>query len=303
MTRRLESTITSELFMNDPVPVRNYENPKRDESTYFTKGYDDNETSGESFEHVGGEDDAFIIHKEGGPFRLSRKELRDTLEDLKTQSHVHVKHLNERHTAQFKTVVEAMRMLYGSQALYDIVLTDIKHVFNNHHVKPGTVAAHFVGCFNDSNFPGPLGCSPKCASSLKPTDGTPGYSNCDDLVLIYCDGMFSALNEKRSSHAYIYISDSNFNGFTSDNIKQLCDAGIETVSLIFGNPDGSYREITGALSLDQLPRTNHVVAPCNTNTETSNNAGVIFAIIILAIIILLLIIIYRNYGLNWLFMN
>jgi len=311
MSQRLGSNINSPLFMNDPVPVRyngNQNNSNNVDQSFFIKGDGPKIDPPGTFEHIGGDEDLFIVNTKSGSFQLHRKTLKETLADLKTQANVSVRQLTPTHTESFRSIVEALRLLYGSQALYDLVLNDIRSVFSDvKDIKPGTVAAFFVGCFNDDKFPGPMGCSPKCAASLPPTEGTPGYANCDDLVLIYSDGLFSSLNEKRSSHAYIYISDNDFSGFTTENIRQLRDAGIENSSLIFGNQDGSYREVTSALTLDQLPRknndpikseSNNVQSNQNNSTQngTNTSAGAVFAVIIAIIVILLIIVLYRNYN-------
>lgn len=298
MSQRLGSNINSPLFMSDPVPVRrgNQTNSALNmDQSFFTKG-DDN-----SYEHIGGEDDVFIINGQGGSFQLHRKTLKETLHELKTQAHVSVRHLSSEHTESFRSIVEALRLLYGSQALYDLVLTDIRAVFSDvNDVKPGTVSAFFIGCFSDDKFPGPMGCNPKCAASLPPVEGTPGYANCDDLVLIYSEGMFSSLNEKRSAHAYIYISDANFPGFSLENIRQLRTADIEHASLIFGNADGSYREVTSALPLDQLPQraSDGNVTTQQLESDGDDNggagAGIALAIVIIVIIILLFVILFRG---------
>lgn len=302
MSQRLGSNINSPLFMSDPVPVRQgyqtHSNLNMDQS-FFTKG-DENNT----YQHIGGEEDVFIINGQGGSFQLHRKTLKETLQELKTQSTVPVRHLSPEHTESFRSIVEALRLLYGSQALYDLVLTDIRGVFSDvNDVKPGTVAAFFIGCFSDDKFPGPMGCSPKCAASLPPVEGTPGYANCDDLVLIYSDGMFSSLNEKRSSHAYIYVSDPDFNGFTNENIRQLRGADIENASLIFGNADGSYREVTSVLPVDQLPQRtikgDLTTQQVESNGDDSNNGGsagaaIALTIVIIVIIILLFVVIFRG---------
>ena len=304
MSQRLGSNINSPLFMADPVPAQrggNQNTINNGERSFFVKGDEPKNGAADTYEHVGGEEDVFLINGQGGSFQLHRKTLKDTLADLKTQAHVSVRQLNPEHTESFRSIVEALRLLYGSQALYDLVLTDIRAVFADvKDVKPGTVAAFFIGCFNDDKFPGPMGCSPKCAASLPPTEGTPGYANCDDLVLIYSDGLFSSLNEKRSSHAYIYVGDPDFVGFSTENIRQLRDAGIENASLIFGNQDGTYREVTSALTIDQLPRKteSNVTKAQNmeaSDTTTNTGAGVVFGIIIIIIVILLLVVLYRAY--------
>lgn len=317
MSQRLGSSINSPLFMVDPVPVRStgtHNSSYNNNQSFFIKGDDQQSTVSDSYQHIGGEEDVFIINGPTESFQLHRKTLKEALEELKTQANVPLRQLNAQHTESFRSIVEALRLLYGSQALYDLILTDIRTVFNDvKDVRPGTVAAFFIGCFNDDKFPGPMGCSPKCAASLPPTEGTPGYNNCDDLVLIYSDCLFSSLNEKRSTHAYIYIGDHDFPGFSLENVRQLKDAGIENASLIFGNQDGSYREVTSALSLDQLPLrvetseasksdtspSSNQPAPKDNGDTSSNGTGLIFAIIIIVIIVLLLVILYRTYNPSW----
>lgn len=339
MSQQMISTINSSFFMADPVPIKRNGNPvtmntvdqsflvKGDETkdSAFSNtsgssfeqnsskpsGFNNDSSSVSSYEHVNGKEDVFFISNQNGSFQLHRKTLKETLHELKSQCHVSVRQLNAEHTELFKSVVEALRLLYGSQALYDLILNDIRGIFSDvKDVRPGTVAAFFIGCFNDDKFPGPMGCSPKCAgSSLPPPEGTPGYTNCDDLVLIYSDGLFSSLNEKRSSHAYIYVGSGNFNGFSNENIRQLKEAGIENASIIFGNPDGSYREVTSPLNLDQLPKKQEADNSGSNSSNSSSNvtssegaasgngsgAAIAFAVVLILIIIILLIVFFR-YG-------
>jgi len=305
MSQLLRSSISSPLFMITPIPTNNNSlstNSSSNNQSYFIKGDDVTD----SYQHVGGDDDVFIINGPSESFQLHRNTLKEALEELKTQANVPLRQLNSQYTESFRSIVEALRLLYGSQAVYDLILTDIRNVFSDiKDVRPGTVAAFFIGCFNDDKFPGPMGCSPKCAASLPPTEGTPGYNNCEDLVLIYSDGLFSSLNEKQSVHAYIYIGEPNFQGFSIENIRQLRDAGIENATLIFGNEDGSYREVTASLPIDKLPLLSEIsqsnFTPSSNNTspsdESSNtNTGLIFGIIIIIIIILLLALLYKTYN-------
>jgi len=298
------STINSPLFMSDPVPVRrsgNMNSVQETNQAFLVKGDDATDSSVGTYTHVGGDEDVFIVNGEtpGSSYKLHRQSLKDTLAELKPHANVSVRHLSNELTESFRSVVDALRVLHGSSALYDIVLNDIKTIFSDvKDVKPGTVSAFFIGCFNDDKFPGPMGCSPKCAASLPPAEGTPGYSSCDDIVLIYAEGLFSSLNEKRSQHAYIYIGDKDFVGFSSDNIKQLKEAGIENSSLIFGNQDGSYREVTSSLNIDQLPRKEEPESPQVSQQQNNNNtgAGIALAVIIILIVVLLFAIMYRNYS-------
>jgi len=278
--------------MIKPIPNNNLENSvsnNNNDLSFFIKGDDD------TFSKTNSQQDVFIINNESGSFQLHRQTLRETLLELKTYSYTSIRELSPIHTESFKSIVEALRLLYGSQALYDLILGDIKEIFADvKDVRPGTVAAFFIGCSSDDKFPGPMGCSPKCAASLPPTDGTPGYTNCDDLVLIYSNGLFSSLNEKRSTHSYIYISDQSFTGFSQENINQLKDAGIEQVSLIYGNNDGSYKEVTSPISIDNLPSTTTQTTPSGNDNTNPTGTGIIFGIIIFIIIILLIVVLYRN---------
>lgn len=302
MSRRLGTNINSELFMTNPVPINtsnHYSNISKDELTYIIKGDNDKEPSNTS--HNLENQEVFIINSETGSFQLHRKTLRETLHELKKHCHVSIRQLSAEHTESFKSIVETLRILYGSQALYDIVLKDIRTIFVDvKDVKPGTVGAFFIGCFNDDKFPGPMGCSPKCAASLPPTDGTPGYAACDDLVLIYSNGVYSSLNEKQSAHAYIYIDDTNFTSFTSDNIRQLKEAGVTNVSLIYGKNDGSYSEVTSSISIDKLPcrnehnNNNQTVEP--TTAVMSGATGLVFGILIAIVIFLIILLLYRRYN-------
>jgi hypothetical protein len=256
------------------------------------------------------ESDVFTVQSADGPLQVDRGLLRETLIRLKGDAQTLVNQLSAEKTEDFKSVMEALRALYNSPSAHEVMLNDIRREFENiSPIKPGTVAAFFVGCFTGDKFPGPIGCSPKCVASIFPTSGTPGYSQCDDLVLIYFDGVFSSLNEKRSAHAYIYVGESNFNGFSVENVKQLRDSGIENASIIFGNPDGTFREVTSVLALDQLPKqngkgirnagqtgSNGTSSGSNTdgNSNGSMGGGVVLLIIIIVVIVILLYLIYRD---------
>lgn len=306
MQSRSGSMLNSPLFMIDPVPNQSDSTSEVQRFIFKGDGIDSTkpiESKTGAYEKVGGIDDLYNVNTPTGAFQLSRSELKKTLLELKQFAKVSVRNLDTVRTESFRVIVEALRLLFGSQALYDLVLTDIRDIFADvTDIKPGTVAAYFIGCFSDDKFPGPMGCSPKCAASLPPVDGTPGYNNCDDLVLIFSEGIFSSLNDKRSKHVHIYIDGIDFKGFTPDNIKQLQEAEIEQASLIFGNPDGSYREVTSPLAIDKLPVQGATVVPVettttqSTSTTTDNTAGIIFAVILTIIIILLLYVLYRAYG-------
>lgn len=317
---RSANSINPSYFMMDPFPLRDVEKSEyydgrslRGEhfmngeftdgqltrgtsSPYFLKGLSENNAN---FEHVGGDDDLFVITNKDSSFTLSRNVLKETLYELKGLSNVQVKDLENAHTESFRGVVEALKLVYDVPAIYELVTGDIKDIFSDvTELKPGSVGAFFIGCLKDDKFTGPVGCSPICVASL-PHTGVQGYGPCDDLVLIYSGDEFSSLNDKKSEHAYIYISDENFSGFSKFNINKLVDAGIKTVTLIFGNPDGSYKEIRSPTSLENLPMREEITYANNETTIVKNDVkqadvapkqtssgGAVFAFVILILVIL-----------------
>lgn len=296
------TTISSEFFMSDPTISGQSERSVKDKPTkpaIFSKGVDD-------------EEEPLYVHDTGhNKYQIHRDVLKETLTNLKPHSHVFISDLPDTHKSSLDEVIKALKILYKSPAVYDLVLKDIRDIFADvQNPPPATVGSFFLGCTGEDNFPGPLGCSPKCAASLPPTHGTPGYDTCDDLVLVYTkDGKFGSLNENKSEHAYIYIDNDGFNAFTPANIQQLRQHGVKTVSIVYGGADGSYREVTTPTALDQLP-VNQKLQPQqsvqtkqddnNTSTSTSNAAGVVILIIVIIIIILLLVALgSRYYGYSY----
>lgn len=303
MAHRLGSNINSPLFMSDPVPIRNSKNSTIDKVTddsYLLKGDNKKDNHKSSYEYLGGEEEIFIIRYPGGAYQLHRKNLRDTLKELKPQSNVQVRQLSEEQTESFRSIIEALNLLHGSKELYNIMLEDVKNVFSDvNNVKPGTVAAFFIGCSDNTNFDGAIGCNPKCAGSLAPSEDNHDYTACEDLVLVYNEGLFSSLNDKSSTHVYIYIEQDSFSGFTEENINQLKEAGVESATLVFGNKDNSYTEVTKRLLIEELPNKNNQpkLSPEETinNTLTNNvNGGAVFIVIIIIIILLLILILFRR---------
>jgi hypothetical protein len=294
MSRRARTNINSELFvLSEESQHDSTSNNSTEDDVIIIKG-DISTLGSEDVVQVIDNGETLSVKNKAGTYQFNRKVLKTNLTELKKESSTLVRALSSQHMESFRSVVEALRMLYGSQPSYDQVIKDIKAVFSDvKDVKPETVAAFFMGCFTDEKFPGPAGCSPKCTASLPPAEGTPGYASCEDLVLIYsADSTFSSLNEKRSQHAYIYVDHPDFKGFSDHDVKQLKGAGIEKASLIFGNEDGSYREITGVNLVDQLPR--NAVTVKQASNASSAGGAIAFSIIVIAFILVLLIVLIRT---------
>lgn len=282
MSRWSGHTLNPQYFMEDPVSKEVSTVTNTDATSLFiVKG--DQSTSGISTSDSHNDNEKIIVTVEGESYTFDRKVLRNTLQELKPHAHDKVKSLSANKQEMFEDVVNAMRILYSSPKYYKIIMDDILIIFADvKNVVPETVGSYFIGCTNDKSFTGPSGCSPKCVASLPAADG---YSECDDLVLVYADGDFGSLNEKRSEHAFIYIDPKFvFRGFSKDNIHKLKNNDIEKVSLIFANSDGSYREITQALPVNQLPKDSSTSSNSNSSSSSSNAGGIVVFIILLILI-------------------
>lgn len=272
------SLINTSLFMN---PSNSFTSSDETVSS-------DNEHEA-SYVKVSDEEDLYIIHTSDKKFYLYRQRLLNTVRELHAYANVQITQLEEEQTKLLESTIEATRILYNSNVLKKLILDDIQEIFKDvKNPTPGSVSAFFLACFNNDNFQGPLGCNPRCAASSLGCD----TFNCADTILVYSNRQFNALNDKQTSHAYIYIESDKFTAFQHKDVEQLKDAHISSVTLIYGNKNGTYREITYKMSLDQLPTSN------NTTTASS---GTIVLIIIIMFIILALVFLYGNGYLDSLF--
>jgi hypothetical protein len=287
MDNPVQTRDTTHSFKSHILPREDRQLLEKDDKLYY-KGGKHHHKNKSSYKHLGGEEDVYLIDNGVETFQLHRATLLERLHEFSNLGHLSIHHLNEDHTEAFADIAGAITKLYGTEALYDLIHDDIKHAFHikdHHDLIPGTVAAYFVGCMDDSNFPGGVGCDPKCAGSI-PADIN--QKPCDDLVLLYSDHTFTSLNDVTSNHAYIYIEGNTFDGFTRDSIQQLHDEGVTSVTLIFGNPNGSYREISEDIPVEQLQVNN------TQNTETTSNTTAV-CILFLLIIIVILVLLYVFY--------
>jgi len=238
------------------------------------------------YEKISETEDIYIIHTKDHSYELHRTRLIDTLKELHKYAHIQITQLDEKQSKLLASTIETTRLLYNTKALKDLVLKDIQHIYS--HIKnpvPGTVASFFIGCFNLDEFTGPLGCNPRCAASLLKCEGV--SFECGDTILIFSNHDFTSVNKKMTTHAYIYIEDENFKEFSKHEYNRLNDAGIKSVTLIYGNADGSYREITNEIFL------NH------SNTTDATNIG--WIILIIVIILLIIIALMFFYGREYLY--
>lgn len=228
------------------------------------------------YEKISEKDDIYLVHTKDRSYELHRKRLVKTLKELHQYAHIQISQLNEEQTELLSSTIETTRILYNTNALKDLVLKDIREIYG--HIKnpvPGTVGAFFIGCFNNDDFDGPIGCNPRCAASMLKCHDDHVTFECGDTILIYSNRQFKPLNNKVTTHAYIYIDDDKFVKFNNHELGMLNRSGVKSVTMIYGNPDGSYREITNEIQLDYS---------C---LDDSSNIGWIVLIIILVILLLL----------------
>lgn len=259
----------------------------------FIKGSDDSS----SYSLKSEKDQTYVVTLSSGKkLELNRHNLREVLKDLHRQAHVSVKVLNEAHTASFRNLLEIFKKLHGTKALKEIVLEDVKQIYGDiKNPHPGTVGAYFIGCSCDKSFPGPNGCNPRCTSSLP--NGEHEFSECEDGVLIFTNGNFSTLNEKYTDHVYIYVGSEDFKGFNEENVKQLKEANIRSVTLIYGKPDGSYGDIEKSVSVDKLVSSERIPEDLSDSENADNSsswATAIAFILLFILIILLLVLLIKN---------
>jgi hypothetical protein len=277
-------------------------------SSFSTNSVSSKESSSSSSNHIEIDPnvDFFVIETDQGSFQLQRSSLTKCLEELKPYANTYIKNLPQDVKDSYHSIVETLKLLKGSDAYHNIILKDIHKAFASKEkgMKPGTVSAFFSACFGNDGFTGPYGCNLKCAVAFHGVDekdiDPDMVTVCEDLILIYKDGSFGAINEKESSHAYIYVDGNNFQGFTKDNIETLKKSGIYEVALIFGNDDGSYKEVGSYISVHELPILKHGATNKSshknngTTTTTVNNSGIWAVVVVLIIIGLLLLLVYKQ---------
>jgi hypothetical protein len=228
----------------------------------------------------------YIVRTDERSYELDRKELINTLNKLHKHAHEFVPQLNKEFHDLLTSTIEATRILYNSKALKNLILDDIKSIY--HDIKnpvPGTVGAFFIGCFNDDNFKGPIGCNPRCAASLFGCHNE--QIECSDTVLIFSHGQFTYLNDKKTLHCFIYIEDCHFTTFSNHHVQKLKQAGHDEVTMIYTNEDGSFKHVTDRLQLHGL-----------TTNNDSESSPVWIGLIVIFVIIIILILLALLYWYN-----
>lgn len=183
---------------------------------------------------------------------LEREKFRAKVERLREVSHLLKDDLDSEHAALLKEVTKTMATVHGT-SLYPVIIEDIREIFSaldKERIVPLTVHAHFVGCTSEDNFPGQPGCNPKCASGLP----DPNTMICPDTFLSFGKNGFKFHNSKKTPHAWIYLEDSNFRGFSEEDIDELRKFGVSKASTLrskSGHPHDY--DSTVAVPIEKLP--------------------------------------------------
>jgi hypothetical protein len=234
------------------------------------------------FTKSGEESEELIVSNGEDYFKLNKSLMLEKIKSLKDFSNQKILDLPPEKKKVFEEVVSVLRILYNVPSIYEIVLREIKMIFqDDSEVQPGTLRAYFIGCFSKDNFNGPIGCNPKCTASLPSPEGSYFNTDCEDQVLIYEKRGFSRLNDKKSETAFIFIAENDFNQFSDEEISKLEEAGIKNLNLIFPS---KFSQKNTSVSIEQLKKKSK--EPLKPKESNKNFAISLTLIIILGIFLL-----------------
>jgi hypothetical protein len=219
------------------------------------------------------------------------------VKELKLKANTKILELDKNSKDYLNSIIDLINTLKPTE-YFNVIKDDINNVFSDvKDIQIGTVASYFT--FSDSKLKN-IECDPKNVLSLV----NPG-SSCNDSSLLYADNTFHFLMNKRTAHAYIYVMNQVFNGFSEENIKELASENITHVTIIVGDNKNNYKTIAEKISLRELPKKNVVPSMAATNpmgmttttssTTTTNTLFIILIVIALIILIILFIIFAKGY--------
>lgn len=283
--RRPGNIFKSDAFNTSPVPLKSGKGDPHREFEIKGKHKD-------VYQHIGGDNDEYVIGKDN-KFKISRKTLKENIQQLKLHATKLVTQLSAADNQLYVSVLEALRLVQTSPKVHAIMMKDIHDCFKDvKNYKPGSVAAVFIGCTADDDFNHPIGCNPKCATATLSNIHL-NSPQCEDAVLFYDREIFKVTNDVKSDNAFIYIADSRFTGFTAGDIAILKKNGFVTAIIVKSNANGSYQEIGNKTNIDALPTRG---GNSQQTTNTNSGAGAIIAIVIIVILLILLFVAYKQYN-------
>lgn len=237
---------------------------------------------------IKGKEQNIDIILDGKRTTLDRHTLIQMLKELKLKSNEKISNLDKNYKEYLTNIIELINILKPTE-YHSIVINDIKSVFSDvKDVNVGTVASYFTFTTNNSRMKNNE-CNPQNVLSLV----NPGKS-CSDSSLIYSNNIFHFLVNKKTPHAYIYIMNQVFNGFTDINIKELKDENITNVTIIVGDNKDGYTNYNNNTALNNLPKIvsqtkSSMVASTSSSSTMNANTAVIVVFVVIALIILIIL--------------
>ena len=183
--------------------------------------------------------------------RINFKELKSECEVLKKYSNYQIDNLPP-HILKKIEAISHLATTSKARAIYKEFIEVINDVFGDEEMpKPRTVGAFFKGCFNGSNFDGPLGCSAECAGNISPPN-IAGWECCKENVGTYRNGKLEICHRNPSSNSIIiHIIDRDYENLSKADLDLLTSLDIKSASInLYVN--GKYTLQTNSVSIDKL---------------------------------------------------
>ena len=245
-----------------------------------------------------------------GPITIDIRQLSDISRELRSYARVPLSKLEGKPQKDF----QAIKTLFGivgfpvAYNLFGVVVEAFGDGDTETVYEPGTLGAYIMGCLNSKCDDLGLGCSPYCAGSLAPPDGTNGYEKCDKSVVIYDGESFNYTfnGPEGRNEVVIYIRKPDFKGFCQADITHLKNKGFDRAQLIFLQKDGDCTQGTGeAIGLQRLPRSearpsngllNNGTDGTDGNGSTMMNGNALLVILIIILILAAIFIGWKAYN-------
>lgn len=249
-----------------------------------------------------------------GGLEINLSQIREALDKLVLKTDTLLSDLDPSDKDDFKSIESICRNLRGDST-YDIILTEILTVFAScTKVRPGTVGAYFKGCFLDNNLPSDISpsCSQNCIGSLQPNVGTPGYTECENLIVsINANNelVFENMDQVVSRHqAIIYIikddTDTLERKLTFEHLNRLRELDVSQAKIVVGDSSGYQQFSNDYISIETLYSTvksglletesDSLEVESSDSSDTKSNLALWIIIIVVIVLLVLLFLFFSQ---------
>lgn len=175
-------------------------------------------------------------------YRVSTAGLRKDLEKMYEVRAMKVEDLCRDKRKIFDKIAQLMT-LTSTSSEYGTLVDIIREVFHDvTSVVPGTVGAHFMGCFIPDNFGGPSGCSAVCAGAVQPPIMSGSDVCLENVVIVSDEGMTIQNPGSGNGNAIVHIVN-GAPGLTVAQINKLREMGYFSVAIYhFNSPDYTVKQ-------------------------------------------------------------